>query len=403
MSRLIEHSGMNTKSFFSLLGCIVLGTVLFSFAAEADESLAVASAFGDHMVFQRGMDLPVWGIAEPGSKVTVSFGKQRKETNTRADGKWRIVLDSMEASAKPSDMRITSGAVALKFEDVLVGEVWICSGQSNMQFKLSSCVDAESEIASSDHPELRLNTAEGWSASSPESVPGFSGVAYFFGRKLHVETGVPVGLIARALGGTPVEWWTPVDKLRRVPFAKAALANPSEKWMKYEQAVAQWQKNVKASDRKAAGKKPEAVGSPEEQVLASIYAPGKAGSLYVQHLEPIAGYGIRGAIWYQGERNSKAGKKASRAYRPLLANMITSWREEWGQGDFPFLAVQLPTFSGGSEGWAIVQDGQAAAVSDVPNAGYIDISDQPDDGLHPKNKKPVGERLADLALEEFLD
>jgi sialate O-acetylesterase len=281
MSRLIEHSGMNTKSFFSLLGCIVLGTVLFSFAAEADESLAVAS--------------------------------------------------------------------------------------------------------------------------SPESVPGFSGVAYFFGRKLHAETGVPVGLIARALGGTPVEWWTPVDKLRRVPFAKAALANPSQKWMKYEQAVAQWQKNVKASDRKAAGKKPEAVGSPEEQVLASIYAPGKAGSLYAQHLEPIAGYGIRGAIWYQGERNSKAGKKASRAYRPLLANMITSWREEWGQGDFPFLAVQLPTFSGGSEGWAIVQDGQAAAVSDVPNAGYIDISDQPDDGLHPKNKKPVGERLADLALEEFLD
>ncbi|MDA1065474.1 MAG: hypothetical protein O3C43_03120 [Verrucomicrobia bacterium] len=394
---------MNSKSFFSLLECLILGTALLSTNASGDASLTVAPVFGDHMVLQRGMKLPVWGTAEPGSRVTVNFGKQNKKAKTKADGQWSVVLSSMDASSSPREMVVGSGSTTLKFEDVLVGEVWICSGQSNMQFKLSSCTDADAEIAEANHPQLRLNTGKSWSASSPETVPGFSGVAYFFGRKLQAETGVPIGLIARALGGTPVEWWTPSDILNQVPFAKTAMGNPSEKWIQYTEAVAAWQKRVKTEGRKTAGKKPPPPGTAEEEVLASIYAPGKVGSLYAEHFAPIAGFGIRGAIWYQGERNSKAGVEASKAYRPLLANMITSWREEWGQGDFPFLVVQLPTFSGGSEGWAIVQEAQAAAVGDVRNADYIDISDQPDDGLHPKNKKPVGERLAALAIKKFLE
>lgn len=394
---------MNTNPFLSLLGRISVGTALLSTMALADEPLAGAPVFGDHMVLQRGMPLPVWGIAKPGSAVKVSFGNQSHETKARGDGQWRVVLDSMEASAKPRAMTIASRSAELKFEDVLVGEVWICSGQSNLQFKLSNCEDAAAEIAAANHPGLRLNGGRGWSASSPESVPGFSGVGYFFGRKLHAETGVPVGLIARAVGGTPVEWWTPAGKLGRVAFAKAALENPSEDWTKYEEAVAEWKIKLKSEGRKAAGKKPQAAVSTEEGVLASIYAPGKPGGLFAQHLAPMAGYGIRGAIWYQGERNSKAGVEAATAYRALLANMITSWREAWEQGDFPFLVVQLPAFSGGGEGWAIVQEAQASAVDDVPNAGYIDIRDQPDGGLHPKNKKPVGERLAGLAMEKSVE
>ena len=392
---------MEPKSIFSLFGCIVLASILGSSVVLADESLAVAPVFGDHMVLQRDMRLPVWGTAKAGAVVIVSFGKQSHTAKARRDGQWRVVLDPLEASSNPGEMKVDSGSTRLKFEDVLVGEVWLCSGQSNMQFKLSSCADAEAEITSATHPNLRLNTNEGWIASSPESVPGFSGVAYFFGRKLQAETGVPVGLIVRALGGTPVEWWTPQEKIGRVGYAKEVLAKPSEKWVQYEQAVAEWKERTKVEGRKDAGKKPEAPGSAEELVLASIYAPSKVGSLYAQHLAQLAGYGIRGATWYQGERNSKAGVEASNAYRALLANMITSWREEWGQGDFPFLVVQLPTFSGGGEGWAIVQKAQAAAVGDVANAAYIDLSDQPDDGLHPKNKKPVGERLADLALRGF--
>jgi sialate O-acetylesterase len=394
---------MYKNSFLFLLGWFTLGTTLDSTTAPAAEPFAVAPVYGDHMVLQRGMRLPVWGIAEPGSVVKVSFGKQSHETKTRGDGQWRVVLDSMVASAKPREMTVTSGSAEFKFDDVLVGEVWVCSGQSNMQFKLANCTDAETEIAAANHPELRLNRDQGWSVSSPASVPGFSGVAYFFGRKLLQDTGVPVGLITRALGGTPIEWWTPKPKLGRVAFAKAALENPSVEWAKHERAVAEWNEKRKADGRKAAGPKPRAVGSPEEGVLAGIYAPTKVGSLFARHLAPIAGCGIRGAIWYQGERNSKAGVEAAKAYRALLANMITSWREGWGQGDFPFLVVQLPTFSGGSEGWAIIQEAQAAAVGDVPNAGYIDLHDQPDGGLHPKNKKPVGERLAELAMEQFLD
>lgn len=395
---------MKTNSILSRLGCFLMlfATGMPLAVSRADEALAVAPVYGDHMVLQREMKLPMWGIGKARSEVTVTFASQTKTTTVNSGGEWRVVLDAMEASSKPRGINVSDGSSEIVFEDVLVGEVWLCSGQSNMQFKLSNCEDADAEIAAANHAELRLNGGQGWSASSPESVPEFSGVAYFFGRKLNAETGVPVGLIARALGGTPVEWWTPADKLERVDFAKAAMANPSEEWMKYEKAVAEWKEKVKTEGRKVAGKKPVAAGSAEEGVLNGIYAPDKVGSLYAQHLAPIAGFAIRGAIWYQGERNSKAGVEASKAYRPLLANMITSWREEWGQGDFAFLAVQLPTFAGGGEGWGIVQEAQAAAVGDVPNAGYIDIRDQPDGGLHPKNKKPVGERLAALAMEKFV-
>jgi sialate O-acetylesterase len=400
----MENHRMKTNSILSPVGSfLVLVTVGMPAAvSRADESLAVAPVYGDHMVLQREMKLPMWGIGKAGSEVTVTFAGQAKKTTVNSAGQWRVVLDAMEASSKPRRINVSDGRDDIVFEDVLVGEVWLCSGQSNMQFKLSNCENADAEIAASNHPELRLNGGQGWSVSSPESVPGFSGVAYFFGRKLNAETGVPVGLIARALGGTPVEWWTPANKLDRVDFAKATMANPSEEWMKYEKAVAEWKEKVKTQGRKVAGKKPAPAGSAEEGVLNGIYAPGKVGSLYARHLAPMAGFAIRGAIWYQGERNSKAGVEASKAYRPLLANMITSWREEWGQGDFAFLVVQLPTFAGGGEGWRIVQEAQAAAVGDVPNAGYIDIRDQPDGGLHPKNKKPVGERLAALAMEEFV-
>lgn len=399
--RLIEHLRMLKHSFLlrslSLTFCIFSGSVI-----TANASLSIAPVFSDHMVLQRGMALPVWGTAEPGAEISLSFGGQSKSTIAEADGQWRVQLKSMSASSSPRSMTISSGLEHLRINDVLVGEVWLCAGQSNMQFKLSNSTNGVAEIADANHSLLRLNTSKGWSASSPESVPDFSAVAYFFGRKLLMETGVPVGLIARAQGGTPVEWWTPIDKLKRVPFAKAAMENPFQKWVAYNQAVAAWKKVVNSEGRKAAGKKPQAPGSGEEEVFASIYASGKPGSLYARHFQPIAGFSIRGAIWYQGERNSKAGVEASRAYRPLLANMITSWREEWGQGDFPFLAVQLPVFSKGGPGWAVIQESQAAAVDDVPNAGYIDIRDQPDDGLHPKNKKPIGERLAQRALSDYL-
>ncbi|QXD23617.1 sialate O-acetylesterase [Opitutia bacterium ISCC 51] len=391
---------MPKNSIFISLLCMAV--TLISAPSLSPASLSVAPVFSDHMVLQRGMELPIWGSADPGSEIHLRFGNQKRTSKANSDGQWRVNLNAMKASSKPRVMTVSSESEKVSIRDVLVGEVWLCAGQSNMQFTLSKSTNGEAEVAAANHPLVRLNTAKGWNPTSPDSVPRFSAVAYFFGRKLHKETGVPVGLIARALGGTPVEWWTPLDKLERVPFAKAAIEHPSPKWVAYDQTVAEWKKVVDAEGRKLAGKKPEAPGSGEEQVLASIYAVGMPGSLYAQHFESMAGFGIRGAIWYQGERNSKAGVEASKAYRPLLANMITSWREEWGQGEFPFIAVQLPVFSKGGPGWAVIQESQAAAVSDVPNAGYIDIRDQPGDGLHPKNKKPIGERLAERALAEYI-
>jgi sialate O-acetylesterase len=397
----METVQMIAKSTLRLLGCLVLGSFLTSIPARAAERLAVAQIFGNHMVLQQGAPVSVWGVAKAGAVVQVSFGGQNVKATARKDGQWRVVLDSLKASTTPREMSVSSEAAKLKFGDVLVGDVWICAGQSNMQFKLGSCTNAEAEIAAAKHPRLRLNMGKTWQVSSPASVKSFSGVAYFFGRKLQTDTGTPVGLIARALGGTPIEWWTPAEKLTRVPFAKTTMEQPSEKWVKYGQAVAEWQAKRK-QDRKSAGRKPIPVGSAEELVLASIYAPKKPGSLFTKHLAPMAGFRIRGAIWYQGERNSKAGTKAATAYQALLVNIIMSWRESWGQGDFPFLAVQLPPYSKGGPSWAIVQKAQAAAVGEVANATYIDLQDQPDDGLHPKNKKPVGERLAQTALEKFL-
>ncbi len=397
----MQDGSMCKKPLIPLLVCILFGTTFWLPTVFAGNSLTTASVFGDHMVLQRGVFVPVWGTAEPGSMVKVSFAGKRYEAKTDGTGQWKVALGSMKASAKSRRMTIASGGAELRVNDVLVGDVWFCSGQSNMKYQLEKCADAEAVIAGANHPNLRLNMGKGWSAATSESLPKFSGVAYFFGRKLHLDTGVPIGLIARALGGTPVESWTPYSKLGRVAFAKAAMERSSKEWIQYEKAVADWKRKTESNGRQKAGKKPQWTGIPESAVLESIYAPGKPGSLFAKHIEPIAGYGIRGAIWYQGERNSKAGVDASKAYRGLLANMITSWREEWGQGDFPFIAVQLPTYSKGGKAWAIVQESQAAAVGDVPNAAYIDIRDQPDDGLHPKNKKPVGERLADLAIKQF--
>ncbi|MEM8954571.1 MAG: sialate O-acetylesterase [Verrucomicrobiota bacterium] len=394
---------MRVRVWFSSLGSVVLGAAVLCGPARGEEVLLAAPIFGNHMVLQRGLELPVWGVAEPGANVTVSFGGKEFAGGARDDGQWRVVLDAMEASTEAREMVVKSGDLELRFEDVLVGEVWLCSGQSNMAFKLGRTTGAEEAIAGATSENLRLNTSAGWSVASPESVPGFSGVAYYFGRQLEAELGVPVGLIARAAGGTPVEWWTPAAHLERVDFAAAAMKNPSDEWVAYEAAVVEWKAKVKEVGRKEAGKKPQPVGTAEEGVLAGIYSPGAPGKLWAQHFAPIAGFGIGGAIWYQGERNSKAGVEAAGAYRELLGNMITSWRESWGQGDFPFLAVQLPTFSGGGEGWKLVQEGQAAAVSDVSKAGYVDIRDLPDDGLHPKDKRSVGERLADLAAKEFVE
>jgi sialate O-acetylesterase len=365
----------------ALLGALVLGTkVLFAMGAfalflammrpvGARADVRIPHVFGDNMALQRDMPVPVWGTADPGEFVSVEFAGQSVATATDADGNWRVTLEPSPAGG-PYDLTVR-GKTIRTFKNILVGDVWVCSGQSNMQWPVEWSLNAVEEIANATYPRIRLFTVPptvaqepkldvggGWVACAPETVPNFSAVAYFFGRALHRELGVPVGLINTSWGGTAVEAWT----------SRSALA-----------------------------------ASPDfAPILARVHAdddPNKPSVLFNGMIRPLLPFGIRGAIWYQGESN------VGRAYhyRSLFPTMIRDWRSGWSQGDFPFLFVQLANFgepqtTPGDSDWAELREAQTMALS-VPNtamASAIDIGDALD--IHPKNKQDVGERLALCAL-----
>ena len=398
-------------------------TVCLLFAFVSVGSLAAAPAFdpvfGDGMVLQRDKPVWLWGTASPGAEVVVSFGAHQAKTDADSEkGFWKTSLPGLEASSIPAELTLTSGGSTVVISDVLVGEVWLCSGQSNMAWTLAKCVDGAAEAEAASDPLIRVNRTGTWEACTGDVAAKTSGVAYYFAKKLRSDDPeVPVGLIVRAVGGTPVEYWTPVKSLKKLDYAQQTLKRFSSEteegknWLAYAKAQAEWKEIWKKNRQlKAKGKpidpagtnknKPSFDGSPDAIVLAGIYSGENPGGLWRRLIQPVQGFTISGALWYQGERNSKAGTQNAETYDQLLATMITSWREAWGQGDFRFLVVQLPSFARGGDNWAIIQKSQAAAVSMVPNADYVDISDLPDGGLHPMDKKPVGERLAAKAFAE---
>lgn len=348
--------------------------------------------FSDHMVIQRDMAAPVWGTAEPGQEVTVSIAGQTKKAVTGPDGKWQVKLDPLPAGG-PHELSI--GQVALK--NVLVGEVWVCSGQSNMEWSVRSSANPEAEIAGANYPKIRLFTAPrrsidtpqkdvngAWKPCSPETIAGFSAVAYFFGRELWKTLEVPVGLIHSSWGGTAAELWT----RRGVLEADADFKGLLDAYDKRREA------HASALERhKEAAQKAKAEGKPAPKAPPG---PGLApSSLYNGMIAPLIPYAIRGAIWYQGESNASR----ARQYQKLFPAMIKNWREDWGQGDFPFLFVQLANFMArkpdpSESAWAELREAQLRTLS-VPKTGMaviVDIGDAKD--IHPKNKQDVGRRLA---------
>lgn len=387
------------------------GTLLAAVAAQADVRLH--PLFTDHTVLQQGKPVPVWGWADPGEKVTVQFAGQSVSTVTDAGGRWSVKLKSLKATAASRTLQVT-GKNSLNVEDVVVGEVWVCSGQSNMEWPMSRSANPEADIQSSANPLLRLFTVQkatsqlplanfnnpanhSWSLSAPESVRGFSAVAYYFGRDLQKSLGVPVGLIHTSWGGSPAEAWTSPAALRENHiYARDILPNSINTLRNRKAAMAKWE-----ADRDAA-------------VAAGKPAPGKPfagwlpGDLYNAMIEPLLPYGIAGAIWYQGESN--AGRAWQ--YRSLFADMISDWRRAFGQGDFPFLAVQLApwdknrkrsiediTKEPGESDWAELREAQNHAARVLRNVGVAVITDVGDkDDIHPTQKQPVGARLALLAL-----
>jgi sialate O-acetylesterase len=406
---------MHIKRAAVVLAPIILA-LLFAPAVSADVSLP--AFFSDHMVLQRGVEVPVWGWADSGEVVTVTVGGQSKTATAGPDGAWSVRLACLEAGG-PLSLLVKGKANRIEITDVLVGEVWLCSGQSNMAMTVSRAKNFAEEQTAADQPRIRMFTVarktaetpqdrcEGdWQVCSPETVGGFSATAYFFGRELHRRLEVPVGLIHSSWGGTPVQAWTSLP----VQQAEPKLATMLESWkqqianwdhaaaqQRYEKQLESWKE--RASKARAAGQQPPQKPRPPVDPRDNPHRPA---SLYNGMIAPLVPYAIRGAIWYQGESN--AGGSEPNLYGLQLAMMIGDWRRVWGQGDFPFLWVQLPNFRAlqqqpvETSGWVIVQEEMRKTLA-VPNTGMaitIDVGEA--DDIHPVNKQEVGRRLALWAL-----
>jgi sialate O-acetylesterase len=397
-------------TFYHLLTCAALGG-----AGSLHAELRLPAIIGDHMVLQQKQANPVWGWDTPGTTVTVTFaGQQKSAVASAGTGRWSVKLDPLPANAAPEVLTI-KGTTERALQDVLVGEVWICSGQSNMQWDLRQADDGDLDALTAKLPKMRLisvpqvGTQElkddfqgAWTACTPESAPTFSAIGYYFGRQLQETLDVPVGMIDNAWGGSAAEAWIRRDVLEadaRFAVMMADWKTREEAFPKalaeYETKLAEWK--TKAAEAEAAGQPPPPRPASPQNAMNGNSRPG---NIFGGVLNPTIGYGIKGAIWYQGESN--AGR--AHQYRTLFPLMISHWRELWQQGDFPFYWVQLADFMAekpepGESTWAELREAQTMTQSAIPHGGQaviIDIGEAND--IHPRNKREVAARLARLAL-----
>ncbi|MEO0510655.1 MAG: sialate O-acetylesterase [Verrucomicrobiota bacterium] len=387
------------RSLPHLLAFLLIITV------SADAKLWLPRIFGDHMVLQRDHSNPVWGKAEPGQSVTVQIAGQQHMAKADSTGKWKLSLDPMSAGG-PHELVIDAGETR-KFRDVLVGEVWFCSGQSNMQWSVAQSNNAEVEIASANFPELRVITVprvgtqepqedfEGqWDKCTPETIADFSAVGYFFGRRLHHALGVPIGLIDNAWGASVAEAWVPREVLERYERYDAYIADFDKRCVEFPPVLARWEQRMqKWIDGGRKGKQPKQPRDPRS-------GQHRPANIFNGMVYPTIGYGLRGMIWYQGESNSSRAAD----YRHLFPLLITTLRERWGQGDFPFYWVQIADFQAESDtpqdhGWAFLRESQTMTLDAVPNGGQAVIIDAGEGrDIHPGDKQTVANRLVRHAL-----
>lgn len=365
---------------------------------EACADVKLPNVFGSHMVMQQGQKNRVWGLAEAGESITVTIDQQRLQTTAGADGKWQVFLEPLVAGG-PYTMSV-KGKNEVSFEDVLIGEVWVCSGQSNMQWSVNASNDPDLEKAAAKFPRIRMinfpqvGTQEPiwthdrrWQVCSPATVGDFSAVGYFFARQLHQTLEVPVGMINNAWGGSACEAWVRRDILAADEKYQPLL----DRWAAVEKSFAELSAKPTPTD----DEKKQLAG-----LQNNLRGNSRPGNIYNGVLKSHLGYGIKGAIWYQGESN--AGRAYQ--YRDLFPLMIDSWRKEWNQGDFPFYWVQLADFrtekaEPAESDWAELREAQTMTMTRLPKTGeavIIDIGEGKD--IHPKNKVDVARRLARWAL-----
>jgi sialate O-acetylesterase len=399
-----------------LASLLLVTTLIAPALVRAD--VKPASVFASHMVLQRDLAVPVWGTAVAGEEVTVAFRDQKKTVTAGVDGKWSVKLDPLTAGGP--DVLSISGKNSVSLEDVLVGEVWVGSGQSNMAGAASGYAKDDDVLASNivagPYPKLRLYKSPGnaWLEATPKNIEGFSALHFSFGLRLQKELNVPVGLIQGAVGGTPSGMWLSEGAF----LADAASQELNKEYAqgydalakKYEEDVARWKEAAKAAEAKGEKAPP----APRAPLKPGETTGGKVGRHYEQFIRPVTTYGIRGVLWDQGESGTQVGGVDQCT---MMGALIRGWRKDWGQGDFPFLYVQKP--SGGGCAWdpgnpitrraeaftplptGVPSDGQYIenhiAIMKYSNTGMATSSDL-GSGVHPVNKSGYGHRAADVAL-----
>jgi sialate O-acetylesterase len=393
---------------------LLLSLLIFFILSHANAYTTVPDIITDSMVLQQNVRVPVWGNALPGESVTVAFNHQVKTTKAGDDGKWMIYLDPMHADEIPQTMVIT-GINTIRLKGILIGEVWLCSGQSNMQLTLSLTNKGDSVIASANYPLVRLfnisrdiafhhhHGAIGvWQNCTPSSVKEFSAAAYYFAVALQQKLNVPVGIINSSFGGSQAEAWIPESYLHSsdlqpcVDRGKMWIAERAKVQKEYASTIQEWK--IYAAKERAAGRIPKE--APHQPEALREYRP--AASIYENMIRPLLPFAIRGNIWYQGENNEDRAEQ----YGVLLPTLIRAWREKWNEADFPFGIVQLPNFRDAKsdpadEAWSHLRDAQRWTSDTVANTGLIvtiDIGEA--HNIHYKDKLDVGKRMCRWALSD---
>ena len=415
----------------SIKKAFVLAVVLLTTTMSAHAEVTLNGLFTDHMVLQRELPVAVYGAAEPGEKVTVAFSGQEKAATAGKDGTWSVQLDAMQASTNAAVLTVT-GKNKIELKDILIGDVWVCSGQSNMEWTLGNCKRPD-DIKEANFPLIRQflvpaqvssypktdvssspvrGIRSGWAVCTPQSAGQFTAVGFYFGRKIHQETGIPIGLIKSAWGGTAIEPWCSPNGLASVPELakdKEKLDKQTQEYREKFKAILPRIEAYVAESRVALANNAELPLPVELAHPISNREPIGWHCLYNGMINPLIHFGIKGALWYQGENNGSEGDSYFQKKRALIGG----WRKAWNIGDFPFYFVQLANFAGYENqkpsedpagepyGWGGLRMAQLRSLG-IPKTGMsvsIDLADVGNPGdIHPKNKKDAGERLALWAL-----
>jgi sialate O-acetylesterase len=409
-----------TYSATDAAGNTALATRTVTVSISNSQTPAFARIFRDHAVLQRGKKLPVWGFAPPGQKLTVRFGDQSVETVAEPSGAWQIELEPLEASFEPERLILTnaSGETLQVVENILVGEVWVLGGQSNMAWWLKSSDGGEAAATQANYPWLRVfdpgwqlpdeparDAAPGakWTVCTPQTAGSISAIGFWFAEALHHHFEVPVGLVQTAVSGTYGESWVPREVLEAIPEAQPRLDEYQAALEVLPQETARWEAE-KAIHEAAVAAALEAGTVPPQPSFFVRHGPmgpnhyHRPYALFNGRIAPVAPFAARGVVWYQGEGNTQ--KPRAPYYDDILRGLLTSWRNAWSTPELPFIIVQLPRFLPGIHNdWPMVREKQFEVAQEDPHTGLvttIDLGDPND--IHPRDKEPVAERVTRLAL-----